>query len=946
MPGILNLKFKGNKSFVAFSNLNDTESLTKTWKVCTKVASYLEQGQRLENLSWRLWHLQNLMVDTDNAKSKREFKKLSKCMGDKLDKEKGRSIQDLPAPDFKRNPSSDLIRQRAVEKERTREASMHTPEHIIQRMQFTFAVDPPPVSHSASTSSQSQSHSASNSTSSTTSQANSSTTSAHSHSSSATSLSSAASGKRKRIPDEWLEDDDGEARVRLPTLFSNSFGPAALLYPSPTLGRRMNYGEFPTSSNSSPSKNSAANSTSPTHGGRGSGGMGADMRIARPTIELPLDELLNAEMEEEFGIPQNAPTPTNASSTSSSPNVNTNVNLHASNASSNAHNNNNNAHNNNSSNNNGSSNNANTPTYDAPLTLDPHAAFSHHSHFQHPRQQQQQYEVAGQDEMDLDSRGASASTPTPTPAASTSHQSISAHKRRASYRNASDEDVDVEVEVDEEESSEDGGDDSADEDFFEVSAGRRGRVRPPSQHHHSSHNHSHNSNSHSSSASAQHASVVSNAGTGAAGRRPVLSVRVPGAMRPPAEVPGASNNAGPGGGPGGVKAECSNCGATHTPLWRRGLNDELNCNACGLYCKLHKRPRPKTMRNNGGGGEGRGQSARSEAVDVMAQCYNCHTTATPLWRKDDEGKTVCNACGLYYKLHGSARPISMKSDVIRKRSRHDARRGGASASVSETPTASPGVSRRASPAPASSSSRSDERASPTLAPDGSTSELSSALGGTGYGPSAYASYHEQQFNDALPFASVDELDRDGGGNAGNGGRANKRRRMSVDSASEPPSSAVSYGDGYTSSASGASTHFSADFSADFPFARFPSASYNNEGGDRSGSNAFWHPPMMVSSSSQPGGDAGRSPGGFLHPPMLPEGEDAPMDYLHPPMALQYHDDGMSFFGGGGYGMGGLHPPMVPGDEGMYGYMGGGGSSAHPPMMPYEDFYDAGGNMRY
>ncbi|CAL9728496.1 nitrogen regulatory protein Gln3p [Monosporozyma unispora] len=49
------------------------------------------------------------------------------------------------------------------------------------------------------------------------------------------------------------------------------------------------------------------------------------------------------------------------------------------------------------------------------------------------------------------------------------------------------------------------------------------------------------------------------------------------------------------------------------------------------------------------------------------QCHNCKTFKTPLWRRDPNGNTLCNACGLFQKLHGTMRPLSLKSDVIKKR---------------------------------------------------------------------------------------------------------------------------------------------------------------------------------------------------------------------------------------------------------------------------------------
>ncbi|KAG6059554.1 hypothetical protein E4U32_003936 [Claviceps aff. humidiphila group G2b] len=57
-------------------------------------------------------------------------------------------------------------------------------------------------------------------------------------------------------------------------------------------------------------------------------------------------------------------------------------------------------------------------------------------------------------------------------------------------------------------------------------------------------------------------------------------------------------------------------------------------------------------------------------------CTNCFTQTTPLWRRNPEGQPLCNACGLFLKLHGVVRPLSLKTDVIKKRNRGSGPSGG------------------------------------------------------------------------------------------------------------------------------------------------------------------------------------------------------------------------------------------------------------------------------
>lgn len=54
--------------------------------------------------------------------------------------------------------------------------------------------------------------------------------------------------------------------------------------------------------------------------------------------------------------------------------------------------------------------------------------------------------------------------------------------------------------------------------------------------------------------------------------------------------------------------------------------------------------------------------------DPPKSCVLCGATVTSLWRRIG-GTSVCNACGLYYKLHGRMRNVNRGTNVIRKRIR-------------------------------------------------------------------------------------------------------------------------------------------------------------------------------------------------------------------------------------------------------------------------------------
>ena len=79
-------------------------------------------------------------------------------------------------------------------------------------------------------------------------------------------------------------------------------------------------------------------------------------------------------------------------------------------------------------------------------------------------------------------------------------------------------------------------------------------------------------------------------------------------------------------------------------------------------------PTPTPTPEQSGAASERPDGAARQTIEAL-RCTNCQTTTTPLWRRDEEGNNICNACGLYHKLHGTHRPIGMRKTVIKRRKR-------------------------------------------------------------------------------------------------------------------------------------------------------------------------------------------------------------------------------------------------------------------------------------
>lgn len=136
-------------------------------------------------------------------------------------------------------------------------------------------------------------------------------------------------------------------------------------------------------------------------------------------------------------------------------------------------------------------------------------------------------------------------------------------------------------------------------------------------------------------------------------------------------------------------------------------------------------------------------------------CSNCGGTNTTLWRRNTEGEPVCNACGLYYKLHNVQRPPTMKKDGQLQTRKRKAKSDGTSASKKRDRSSNYTQSTQAIP------ERTSTAYQPAFSSIGFSSQIDSSYSqmngyssswqtSGGLGPSGSDSNHSSAFHSTYP----------------------------------------------------------------------------------------------------------------------------------------------------------------------------------------------------
>jgi hypothetical protein len=190
--------------------------------------------------------------------------------------------------------------------------------------------------------------------------------------------------------------------------------------------------------------------------------------------------------------------------------------------------------------------------------------------------------------------------------------------------------------------------------------------------------------------------------------------------------------------------ECHNCHVTKTPLWRRTPDRAHSlCNACGLYYKQYNTHRPLHVRQKQQSSKqssptttpassspvttniapvcnaGTTAEAAAAAANLLRpllshssnQCASCNQTNSPVWKKGENGESLCHTCSIYTRDRQSSIATNESATGSPKRRRDETEQVDSQRSKMphiETPALFPATPAAMPPTPPSVAAQSKE----------------------------------------------------------------------------------------------------------------------------------------------------------------------------------------------------------------------------------------------